>query len=130
MNEHTKIYLIVTSIIYIVYFLTMLPNRMKNLDEWKKYHYDNEKENNCKDDEAIECIRSGRLIERYIMTNINYIALRLLCLYKPEFFPLVFLDNVKRVTNHMLRWKKWGFHYFLVYHFTCLMIDIKLLFFN
>ena len=129
MNKKVNIYLIITATIYIIYFLIMLPGRLQNLDKWKKYHYDDKKDNNCKNDEAIECIRSGKLIERYIMTNVDYFSLRLICLVKPELFPLVFLDNIRRVTNHLLRWKKWGFHYFLIYHSTCLAFDTKFLFF-
>ena len=102
----------------------MLPSRNKNLHKWKKYHYDDENENNCKNDESISCIRYGNIIEKYMIGNINYIALRGLCLYDDGFFPLVFLDDINNVTNHLLRWKKWGFHYFGVYHILCLLLDI------
>jgi len=103
---------------------------LSDLDKWKKYHYIDNKDNNCKDDEAIECVRYGELIEKYIIANIDYIALRMLCLYKPILFPLVFLDHVRRVTTNLLKWRKWGFHYFDIYFITCLIIDVKLLFFK
>ena len=119
-----NIYLAVSSICYLVYFIIMLPSRIKFLNKWKNYHYSNNKKNNCSDDESYKCIRSGKLTEMYIISNIKYISLRILSIFKPEFFPLVLLDNIKNVVKHLLRWNKWGFHYFGIYHIVCLSLDI------
>ena len=122
-----NLYLIISLICYLIYFLFVLPKRIKFLNKWKKYHYKDNKKNDCSDDESYKCIRSGKLEEMYIISNIKYISLRILCLFKPEFLPFVFLDNIKQVTKHLLRWNKWGFHYFGVYHIACLCFDIFLL---
>ena len=119
-----ELYLKITITVYLVYFLMMLPSRVKNLYKWKKYHYDNENKNDCKDDESYKCLGYGNLIEKYMIGNIDYIALRALCLYYKDFFPLVLLNDISNVTNHMLRWKKWGIHYFGFYHLICLLFDI------
>ncbi len=123
----TNVYLITTMICYIIYFTIHLPRRMKFLDKWKKHHYDDEKENDCSVVESEKCIQSGELIEHYMKNSIRYIGLRFLCLFNKDILPMVFLDNLSNVANHMLRMKKWGFHYFLIYHFVCFLIDIFLI---
>ena len=124
-----KVYLIITILVYSIYFFIMLPTRLNELSKWKKYHYDDNNINNCKNEESYKCITFGNIIEKYIIGNIMYISLRSLCLYNIDLFPLVFLDNIKHIITHLLRWKKWGFHYFGIYHIICILIDSYFLFF-
>lgn len=127
--EISKIYLIFTIVVYSIYFLIMLPTRLKDLSIWKKYHYDDNKNNDCKNEESYKCINYGNIIEKYIIGNLKYIGLRSLCLFNSNFIPLVFLNNIENVSTHLLRWKKWGFHYFGIYHIFCLLFDICIIFF-
>lgn len=125
-----NLYLIITILCYVVYFIKRLPDRLNFLEKWKKHHYEDEKENNCSDIYSEKCLQSGELIEHYMINNIRYIGIRILSIFNKNLFPLVFLDNLSNVINHLLILKKSGFHYFQIYHFTCFIIDFFLIFLN
>ena len=125
-----NLYLIITIICYLVYFTSRLPERINFLNKWKKHHYEDEKENDCSNIDSEKCLQSGELIEYYMTNNIRYVGIRILSIYDKNFFPLVFLDNLSNVITHLLRFNKWGFHYFQIYHYSCFIIDVILILLN